>query len=92
METVTSPPRTGESVKTWFVTLPYNQVTVILPSHPVPVDKLLFLRGRAGVKHTEKAMLLSSEAGVIRWWNIFANRPEMGEMDTPLVSSSQLAA
>ena len=26
METVTSPPRTGESVKTWLVTLPYNQV------------------------------------------------------------------
>ena len=54
-------------------------------SHPVPVDKLLFLRGRASVKHLEKAILLSSEAGVIRWWNIFSNRPEMGETDRELV-------
>lgn len=53
-------------------------------SHPVPVDKLLFLRGRATVKHLEKAILLSSEAGVIRWWNI-SSRPEMGETGRELV-------
>ena len=50
----------------------------------MPVDKLLFLRGRATVKHLEKAILLSSEAGVIRWWNI-SSRPEMGETDRELV-------
>ncbi|KAK7112140.1 cilia- and flagella-associated protein 337-like isoform X2 [Littorina saxatilis] len=52
---------------------------------PVPVDKLLFLRGRASVKHTviEKAILLSSEAGVIKWWNIFVNKPEMGNFYAP---------
>ncbi|KAK7469672.1 hypothetical protein BaRGS_00036301, partial [Batillaria attramentaria] len=50
---------------------------------PVPVDKVLFLRGRASVKHTEKAMLTSSEAGVIRWWNIFSHRHEMGFFYAP---------
>ncbi|PVD39372.1 hypothetical protein C0Q70_02002 [Pomacea canaliculata] len=60
--------------------------------HPVPVDKLLFLKGRASVKHTEKAMLLSSEAGVIRWWNIFSQKPEMGYFYAPDLADESVLA
>ncbi|XP_076443223.1 cilia- and flagella-associated protein 337-like isoform X3 [Babylonia areolata] len=60
--------------------------------HPVPVDKLLFLRGRASVKHTEKAMLLSSEAGHIKWWNIYATKPEMGYFYAPDAADESVLA
>jgi WD40 repeat protein len=53
---------------------------------PVPVDKLLFLQARAKSKHLDSAILVSSEAGVLRWWSIYAKQPEFGHFnifDTP---------
>jgi hypothetical protein len=50
-----------------------------------PVDRLLFLRARATVKQTESAFLLSSEAGIIRWWGLYGGRKELGESRTRMI-------
>lgn len=45
---------------------------------PAPVDKLLFLVSRAKNKQTDSAILISSEAGSLRWWSIYGKQQEMG--------------
>ncbi|XP_053308771.1 WD repeat-containing protein on Y chromosome-like [Spea bombifrons] len=46
------------------------------PRHHPPVDKVLFLQQRSSLK--ESAILVSSEAGVLRWWGIFTHHKEFG--------------
>ncbi|KAH9494635.1 hypothetical protein Btru_019804 [Bulinus truncatus] len=48
-----------------------------------PVDKLMFLKARASVRFTESAVLVSSEAGILRWWNIYTSSKEMGYFYVP---------
>ncbi|XP_055876696.1 WD repeat-containing protein 49-like isoform X3 [Biomphalaria glabrata] len=48
-----------------------------------PVDKLMFLKARASVRFTESAVLISSEAGKLRWWNISISNKEMGYFYVP---------
>ncbi|XP_013420475.1 WD repeat-containing protein on Y chromosome isoform X3 [Lingula anatina] len=43
-----------------------------------PVDKLLFLHNRAHGKYLDCAFLISSEAGVLRWWSIYNKKHEFG--------------
>jgi hypothetical protein len=45
---------------------------------PAPVDKVIFLHVRTKCKRTEAAILVSSEAGVLRWWSIFGVKKELG--------------
>ncbi|KAM8945715.1 LOW QUALITY PROTEIN: cilia- and flagella-associated protein 337-like [Pelodytes ibericus] len=46
-----------------------------------PVDKVLFLHQRATQK--ESAILISSEAGTLHWWSIFAHRRKFGYFYIP---------
>merc|ERR1719239_875783 len=57
-----------------------------------PVDKLMFLRARAGVRFTESAVLVSSEAGVLRWWNIYTSQKEMGNYYAPSIADESVLA
>ncbi|XP_019371875.1 PREDICTED: WD repeat-containing protein on Y chromosome-like isoform X1 [Gavialis gangeticus] len=52
-------------------------------SHP-PVDKLFFLQHRCtdGILK-DSAVLISSEAGALRWWSIFGERQEFGVYYAP---------
>lgn len=44
-----------------------------------PVDKLVYLETRTKVhKRTEAAILVSSEAGYLRFWSIYHNKHELG--------------
>ncbi|XP_069124684.1 cilia- and flagella-associated protein 337-like isoform X2 [Argopecten irradians] len=55
----------------------------IAKGQPVPVDKLLFLRSRCVGRGLEVAMLVSSEAGYLRWWCLFTAKHEMGYFYVP---------
>lgn len=46
-----------------------------------PVDKLMFLLARAEARQTEAAILVSSEAGILRWWSVFGRNPELGHFN-----------
>ncbi|XP_073166758.1 cilia- and flagella-associated protein 337-like isoform X2 [Lepidochelys kempii] len=47
-------------------------------SHP-PVDKLLFLQHRSlGGVSKDSAILVSSDAGSLRWWSVFAEQRQFG--------------
>ncbi|KAM4663576.1 cilia- and flagella-associated protein 337-like [Discoglossus pictus] len=41
-----------------------------------PVDKVLFLQQRSTLK--DAAILISSEAGTLRWWSVFAHQKNFG--------------
>src|ERR1700733_6743534 len=53
----------------------------VIFSCAAPVDKLLFLLARAEARQTEAAILVSSEAGILRWWSVFGRKPELGEQN-----------
>ncbi|XP_059147520.1 WD repeat-containing protein on Y chromosome-like [Physella acuta] len=57
-----------------------------------PVDKLMFLKTRAGIRFTESAVLISSEAGNLRWWNIYTSNREMGCFYVPGVRDESVLA
>uniref|UniRef100_A0A8C5R5F8 EF-hand domain-containing protein n=1 Tax=Leptobrachium leishanense TaxID=445787 RepID=A0A8C5R5F8_9ANUR len=46
-----------------------------------PVDKVLFLHHRASLK--DAAILISSEAGTLRWWSVFAHQKTFGYFYAP---------
>ncbi|XP_063312164.1 WD repeat-containing protein on Y chromosome-like [Pelobates fuscus] len=46
-----------------------------------PVDKVLFLHHRATLK--DAAILISSEAGTLRWWSIFSHQSKFGYFYVP---------
>ncbi|XP_052783274.1 WD repeat-containing protein on Y chromosome-like isoform X3 [Mya arenaria] len=48
-----------------------------------PVDKVLFLRGRASGRNMEVATLVTSEGGYIRFWCLYGARNEMGYFYAP---------
>ncbi|ESO83983.1 hypothetical protein LOTGIDRAFT_108064, partial [Lottia gigantea] len=49
-----------------------------------PVDKLMFLRARAAAaRFDEGAILVSSEAGVLRFWSIYGQKKEIGYFYVP---------
>ncbi|KAK6170880.1 hypothetical protein SNE40_019170 [Patella caerulea] len=52
---------------------------------PAPVDKLLFLKARAaaGARYADGAILVSSEAGVLRFWSIYGQKKEIGYFYVP---------
>ncbi|XP_048248360.1 WD repeat-containing protein on Y chromosome-like isoform X1 [Haliotis rufescens] len=59
---------------------------------PVPVDKVMFLRDRAAIRFTESAVVVSSEGGVLHWWNIYTPKSELGFFSaTDSVDDSVLA-
>ncbi|BFZ18007.1 hypothetical protein BsWGS_21047 [Bradybaena similaris] len=57
-----------------------------------PVDKLHFLKTRAAVRFTESAVLISSEAGTLRWWNIYSVNKEMGCFYVPSIADESVLA
>ncbi|GFO38221.1 WD repeat-containing protein on y chromosome-like isoform x1 [Plakobranchus ocellatus] len=57
-----------------------------------PVDKLLFLKARASIRFTESAILISSEGGVLRWWNIYSQHKEMGWFYAPSIPDESVLA
>ncbi|KAK3758931.1 hypothetical protein RRG08_016011 [Elysia crispata] len=59
---------------------------------PAPVDKLLFLKARASIRFTESAILISSEGGVLRWWNIYSQHKEMGYFYVPSIPDESVLA
>ena len=50
-------------------------------SQPAPVDKVLFLKGRATGRNLEVATLVTSEGGYIRFWCLHGAKNEMGELE-----------
>ncbi|CAL1530117.1 unnamed protein product [Lymnaea stagnalis] len=60
--------------------------------HAPPVDKLMFLKARSSVRFTESAMLISSEAGNLRWWNIYTSHKEMGYFYAPSIQDESVLA
>ncbi|XP_035828989.1 WD repeat-containing protein on Y chromosome [Aplysia californica] len=59
---------------------------------PAPVDKLLFLKARAGIRFTESAVLISSEGGFLRWWNIYSAHKDMGYFYVPNIPDESVLA
>ncbi|CAH1794020.1 unnamed protein product [Owenia fusiformis] len=59
---------------------------------PAPVDKLLFLAGRASSKRVESATLISSEAGTLFWWCIFGQKHELGSFYAPELADESVLA
>ncbi|KAK3593630.1 hypothetical protein CHS0354_025521 [Potamilus streckersoni] len=55
----------------------------IMAGQIAPVDKVLFLKSRGAVRHSESATLVSSEGGVLRWWCLYGAKHEMGEYYAP---------
>ncbi|XP_064637087.1 WD repeat-containing protein on Y chromosome-like isoform X2 [Lineus longissimus] len=51
---------------------------------PVPIDKLLFLPGRVkSAKRNDGAILISSEAGVLRFWSVYGQKHDIGFFYAP---------
>ncbi|XP_052262965.1 WD repeat-containing protein on Y chromosome-like isoform X3 [Dreissena polymorpha] len=52
-------------------------------SQTAPVDKVLFLKGRATGRNMEVSSLVTSEGGYIRFWCLYGARNEMGYFYAP---------
>ena len=57
------------------------------PSHSVrlqhvPVDQLLFLKTRVRARQNGAAVLVSSEGGLARFWDIFGPREPIGKKES----------
>ncbi|KAK3091715.1 hypothetical protein FSP39_022107 [Pinctada imbricata] len=50
---------------------------------PAPVEKLLFLPKRLSSRISDGAMLISSEAGYLKWWCLFGAKKEVGYFYVP---------
>ena len=65
------------------------------PSHPhsvrlqhVPVDQLLFLKTRVRTRQKGAAVLVSSEGGLARFWDIFRPREPVGKEESQIHNST----
>ena len=56
-----------------------NEIFFHLNSQLAPVDKVLFLKGRATGRNLEVATLVTSEGGYLRFWCLYGAKNEMGE-------------
>ena len=52
--------------------------TFCVYSQTAPVDKAMFLKGRATGRNMDVATLVTSEGGNIRFWCLYGARNEMG--------------
>ena len=48
-------------------------------SQAAPVDKVLFLKGRATGRNMEVSTLVTSEGGYLRFWCLYGAKNEMGK-------------
>lgn len=48
-----------------------------------PVDKVLFLKRRVPIRHSDGAQLISSEAGCIIWWSLYGTKQQIGYFYAP---------
>ena len=50
-----------------------------MPLQHVPVDKVLFLKKRMKTRQQNKAVLVSSEAGMARFWSFPGEKESQGD-------------
>ncbi|MEE6506938.1 hypothetical protein FKM82_007907 [Ascaphus truei] len=65
-------------------TAPSHRESQILRRSHAPVDKVIFLQQRATTgAQKDAAILISSEAGTLRWWSVFDQRRQFGHFYAP---------
>ena len=73
-----------------YILIPIAHCPVMLHLYLyLPVDKVLFLKRRVPIRHSDGAQLISSEAGCIIWWSLYGTKQQIGKyIDTTYIQSN----